>query len=1278
MKHVVVIENGVAPEKWERKDVEDLGAFIIERFPQFPETARIYHNAVCVGNDVTPQAGTIEQDTDFLEKLEGVIYIVVYPAGALAVPLLIGLAIGVAAYVLAPQPPSIPTIPAVMNRNSQASSPNNDLSDRANRPRINGRIPDIFGEVRATPDLIAGAYRIYENNREVEYAYMCIGRGDYEVEDVKDGETRVEDIPGTSVDIYGPYRSPNSYDPTNPTANQPFLTIGETNYGITPVLNTKRSNSVNGQVLRPANVATFLGNARAVTPNRIEIENFDGQDFAQYFVEGDEIVISGMNMTDAGPVPIPVQLRACTVDLVHNYPGGSHTYNTTNALIFAPELADILAEVFPDGATVHIETNSVTSVGDLTGDYLVTFSGLQGPSDIAEAQAGVPSYYVVKVFNPSSVNANWDNVNPANYFQGLTPFNSEVQYDDTYNLDLDGTYTVISVSQLALTLDNPSAVSADWTGVLPSHGGTSPFFNVSIVSSGEKWVGPFILEDVNLTDVFCNFIAQNGLYKDDGTDQVAASVGVQVEITPVDLADEPLADPELFELTLTGSAFVKETVASTMKAKPSSFFGRCAIRARRTTESDTAFEGQVIDEVRWKDAYSVSPVNKTNFGNVTTVFAVTFATASALAVKERKLNMIVRRKIPTWTGSAIDTETLAYSSDVPLVLAAICRDKYLGNRLNAELDVAGWFTQAEAAETYFGTDVVREFNYTFDKDNTSFEEMVNAVAQVMFCIAYRRGNVIKLSLEKATPNSVLLFNHRNKIPDSEKRAINFGGFTGDFDGVEFTYVDPADDSLNTIFLPPDTACINPKKIESVGIRDHLQGYFHAWRAWNKIRFQTDSVEFDATQEADLLIRNDRILVSDGTRATKQEGEVIAIDGLELTLSQEVQLTASPPYSIYLQHYDETVEIIGVTAGTNPNQVVLDDAPLLDLSVDSRNYARSAFVIVGNSDPAQMAFLVTEKTPGDNVMTCSVKAINYHAGYYANDTDFIDEVIGENGYGQTGGFTPTAGGDAGYNDGGAGGGPELPDFSLGTIVMVAEQDGTVTGVEESQGQGTVVSNTAWTGEVRLTQDATSSFRIRFYSPTEDGIETVITQASFQYFYIEEIGYILGTGASVFDYDNTFVEGPYYCFATWIWFIGGGDPPGLVDGNTYTCHFLNDYPTLPGFNITAADNGSDLIGGSTNSDYGASFGTISGDVNGNDILSIIFENIGPPCLFEFAVEGTLDQRVFTELHFTDRNSTPITLASEDAGFSTAGGKSTWTWVIDDFPFDAASNYSFTFTI
>ena len=71
-------------------------------------------------------------------------------------------------------------IPNTSQRNLHQSSPNNNIAGRTNQPRLGARVPAIYGTVQSTPDLLSN-YFVYEANKQVEYSYLCVGEGYYDI-----------------------------------------------------------------------------------------------------------------------------------------------------------------------------------------------------------------------------------------------------------------------------------------------------------------------------------------------------------------------------------------------------------------------------------------------------------------------------------------------------------------------------------------------------------------------------------------------------------------------------------------------------------------------------------------------------------------------------------------------------------------------------------------------------------------------------------------------------------------------------------------------------------------------------------------------------------------------------------------------------------------------------------------------------------------------------------------------------------------------------------------
>ena len=255
------------------------------------ESVRLYHGDLC--KDITPKT---PQDVDKVMRLNGRIYAVVKPMGigAAIAAVVVSTLVSVAMAFLMP-------VPAMPNQSAnQPPSPNNALAARTNKQRLGGRIPDIFGTVWSVPDLIAPTYSVYINNREVEMAYMCIGRGDFNVTEAMDDTTPINQVFGSGVLIYN---SDKTLDGEPDFQFGSSFTADEATYSRLAV---KRYTSVNGQVMPPTDNYLLLDKAVFRAGGIIEQSGFN---FAQQFKVGDTLTVvqtnpaeSANNIVDAGEV----------------------------------------------------------------------------------------------------------------------------------------------------------------------------------------------------------------------------------------------------------------------------------------------------------------------------------------------------------------------------------------------------------------------------------------------------------------------------------------------------------------------------------------------------------------------------------------------------------------------------------------------------------------------------------------------------------------------------------------------------------------------------------------------------------------------------------------------------------------------------------------------------------------------------------------------------------------------------------------------------------------
>lgn len=864
MKKVIIIRDQFSHNKTEAT-VDDVCKYLAEQFDSFPENARIYHNHVSKQTDVTPKTVA---DIEHLKTLDGTFYVVMHPEWIQIVFWV------VTAIMAAYSVYTIATMPKPTT--GGAGSSNNELAARANQARVKSRIPDIYGMVRSYPDLIAVTYTYYQNGIEIEECLMVIGRGYYQIHDCRDGDTPAGAINGVSVSIYEP-----GIPLVGDTA---FYRIGQV-FNSLP-LSVKKSASINGQTLQPPSdrVLSDEDNNAGIyfTTGGVINRKNTGINFTSYFKAGDAINIQGA----AYGVEDAILSGTATVK-----PGGIITiqssesvpdYTSFQGILLTGATFEIVVE------TLDLETEEVLSTESVFRDL----SGQYDVSSITRAANGSGYLYTITLSQPKNTNFNWEFVTQDHTIAAGISLNKS-----SNSVVLDGAYTISSITSSTITLATPSSINPDWLKLPDLLGGTT----YNLVSSvdldlvTDKWVGWFDVEFDDPTEAIFNFYFPQGLYNMTSKGKVGEGF-VEITIQYKYLGEETIHTRQHYEYR-NGN---KDTFGITIRETLRGLGNGISFRIAKTKQK---FGNSPVTECKVKDVYLAAQTDKTSYPGVTVIRSRTIATDGALSVKERKLNCLVTRKL------MVDgTGALQATRDAGQALIGMALDEYIGRRSSTEIDIPQIKSEIHKIKTYFGSNAPAEFSYTFDDDSLSFEEQAAMIASACFCETYRYGNKLRLKFEAPQNNSVLLFNHRNKVPGSEKRTFNLG-IDKDYDGVELEYTSPDDDLRVTYAIPENGSARNPLKISTSGIRNHAVAKTRAWREWNKLQYQTESIEFDALDESNLLVRNDRILVADNTSIKTQDGEVDAVDGLTLTLSQDVEMRDGVTYYIHLQLQDATVDMI---------------------------------------------------------------------------------------------------------------------------------------------------------------------------------------------------------------------------------------------------------------------------------------------------------------------------------------------------------------------------------
>lgn len=918
---------------WYSKEVTDLCAYLAQEFDVFPSNARIYHGMVTFKNDVTP---IDERGINHLQSLDGEFYVVVYPSWIQFVYyaiVAITAALSIYTYLTMPK-----------QQASAAQSPNNELSSRQNKARLNGRIPDIFGTVRSYPDLISETYTYFtDDGIEVERSLLCIGLGHFDISDVSDSSTNVEDIPETSISIYNPHSSivgTAIYRSGREFTDLPLEVI--------------KSNAITGQSLsQPNDLAILSKDIYFESGGKVKLRSGSIINFSSKFSAGDSVAIDFANFG--------------TPDFSTS---GSISIDNDGRVIFTSstdiESYDLYRKIVLTGSQLIVQVQvGVDGFGDpIYEDRLIDLSGVYNLSLITKSG----SIYTAILNNPSNINPNWL------YILAAHTLTSGISLQDNENeIDINDTYSILSVTSTELTLNNPELINSDWLKIVNSTAGE--FVEIQMDKISAKWIGWHKIKMSNATHIRINLTFPQGLFWTSRSGrQDADDVIVQVEYRELNYNGNPIGTTYRYEHSIRLKSLISFGRTIDINLPFTSQYG-VYFRISRVD----AVDSQGTEDCRVKAIYLYKRSDKYNYGDITVVQSEAIANDGLYQIKERKLNILVQRKLPLNGSGALTPTNSAAQALIYLAL-----DNKNGRRSINEVDISQMLATEQELISYFGSNKAAEFSYTIDDANLSFEEIAGMVASSCFCETTRFGSKLRLNFEQPKEIPTLLFNHRNKVPKTEKRTQSFG-LSKDYDGVEIEYTSPIDDARVTYVAPEDSPQNNLMKINTTGLRTVEQAKTRAWREWNKLYYQRVTCEFEGLDESNLLSRNDLILVSNNTKLTTQDGDVESVDGLTLSLSQNVIIESGS--SIYLQMSDGTVDIIGCVEGSAKNQVILNRAPLMPLVVDSDRYAKTTYEIINAGNETSSMFLLAEMSP-QSKMTNSLKCVNYDARYYEKDHEFF--------------------------------------------------------------------------------------------------------------------------------------------------------------------------------------------------------------------------------------------------------------------------------------------------
>lgn len=461
------------------------------------------------------------------------------------------------------------------------------------------------------------------------------------------------------------------------------------------------------------------------------------------------------------------------------------------------------------------------------------------------------------------------------------------------------------------------------------------------------------------------------------------SVDVKVEFCRPGVGAAQATFTETFSGDTTGPLrFTKQYLVSAL-ALPTGTGIEVRLTRLTTIPMDTATQ-QYISTTRWESLRAVKLVTQNN--SPATILQLTMTnTRSAVSLGQTSFNCLATRKLPTWTGTA-------WSAAAPTerwadALVARMKASDGGRKLDAQIDIAGIYAiQSTLDAMEGGSGDQGRISLTLDKLQDVDSEL-QQIANVARALVYRIGTKLFVSRDEGGKTPVALFSGRSKHPDGETLEFSLRSET-DPDAVIVQWFDRAHAwKLREYQYPPSTTPLNPLRI-TPPFATWAQAWRRAHFEWDRLTLRRDTLSMQATEEALLIHPGDVVqVVDDVGNLAQSAGEVLAVNGLTLTLDLPVTLAGALSIMLRDQHGRSTA-LIGCTPGATAHEVTLASAPPFE--VKGRDDALGSIYSLYAAGAANVQPWLVQALEPDALyvrLTCA----NWREDVYASDTATLPDV-----------------------------------------------------------------------------------------------------------------------------------------------------------------------------------------------------------------------------------------------------------------------------------------------
>ena len=382
--------------------------------------------------------------------------------------------------------------------------------------------------------------------------------------------------------------------------------------------------------------------------------------------------------------------------------------------------------------------------------------------------------------------------------------------------------------------------------------------------------------------------------------------------------------------------------------------GRYEVRATRLDDKDNS--SRAGHEIRWVSAKGYVVSDK-NYGNVTLLAVIMKATDNLSQRSSRLINCVVTRKLKTWTPNG-GWSGLTATRSIAWALADILKADYGAKLTDKSIDLNALYKLDQKWNSRGDT-----FNAVFDSKLTVYEAL-SRVAKVGRAVAFIQGGIVRFVRDEPKTIPVALFGPRNIVKNT----------------LSIQYIMPSEDTADSVCVQyfsektwktsevtgtfSGSTSDKTAIVELFGCTNKDQALREAVYMALANRYRRRIVTFTTELEGLIPTYGDLIAITHDMAHWGQGGEIIAQDGLKLTLSEPVEFTSGVKNVLALREKNGSLSgPYEVTATELNTVVVLKTQPSIEILTAS-GMERTHFAF-GTTDKWSVYARVTGIRPRSN-------------------------------------------------------------------------------------------------------------------------------------------------------------------------------------------------------------------------------------------------------------------------------------------------------------------------